>query len=70
MRKIILGLVQTILTPFIIIIGYYAISFFEVPKNVEIFSGVMGAITIVFNWLIGILLIIKGYQEAKVFKEW
>lgn len=70
MKKIILGLLQTTLTPFIIIIGYYAISFFETPQRVEIFAGVMGSITIVINWLIGVLLIIKGYQEVKAFKDW
>ena len=70
MRKIILGLIQTILAPFIIIIGYHAISVFEVPSSVGTFASIIGGITIVFNWFIGILLIIKGYQEERVFKGW
>ena len=70
MRKIILGLFQAILSPFIIMIGYHAISVFEVPSAVATFASIIGGITIVFNWLVGMLLIIKGYQEEKIFKEW
>lgn len=71
MKKIFLGLLQTILTPLIIFTGNYL--FFKLPwmtDEARNFAFVLGAITVVINWFIGILLIIRGYQETKTFDGW
>lgn len=70
MKKIILGLLQTTLSPFIIILGYNIISQFRVNEGALIFASVMGGLSICFNFVIGTLLIIKGYQELKAFDGW
>ena len=70
MKKIAIGLFQTTLSPFIIILGYYMISNFNVSESAMIFASVMGAISIIFNFCIGLLLIVKGYQESETFKVW
>lgn len=70
MKKIILGLCQTTLSPFIIILGYYAISQFKVAEGAMIFASVMGGLSVFFNFVIGCALIIRGYQEEKTFEGW
>lgn len=70
MKKLILGLCQTTLSPFIIILGGSIIHNFEINSNVMTFACVMGGLSIVFNFVIGCLLIIKGYQDLKTFDGW
>jgi hypothetical protein len=70
MNKIIIGLLQTTLSPFVIILGYYLISSFKVPEGPMFFASVMGGISIGFNFIIGCALIIRGYQDQQTFKGW
>lgn len=70
MKKIILGMFQTTLSPFIIILGYNLIIIFNVSDGAFEFASVIGGISILFNFFIGIALIIKGYQEEEIFKGW
>jgi len=70
MRKIGIGLLQTTLSPFIIIMGYYLISSFKVSEGAMIFASIMGGCSVVFNFAIGCALIIRGYQDAETFKGW
>lgn len=70
MKKIVIGLLQTTLSPFVIILGSYLISSFKVSEEAMIFASVMGGISIVFNFCIGCALIIRGYQDAETFKGW
>ncbi len=70
MKKLILGLIQTTLSPFIIIFGSYALNQFKVSEMAGNFAAFMGGVSIVFNFCIGCALIIKGYQETKTFEGW
>ena len=70
MKKIAIGLLQTTLSPFIIITGYYLISNFNVSEGAMIFASIMGGASVVFNFVIGCALIIRGYQDAETFKGW
>lgn len=70
MNKLICGLIQTTLSPFIIIFGYFLISKFHVSKEAMIFASIMGGISIVFNFCIGCALIIRGYQDLNTFEGW
>ena len=70
MKKIILGLVQTTLSPFIIIFGSYLLQSFNVDGGVMLFASIMGGVSIVFNFVIGCLLIVRGYQDEGTFKGW
>lgn len=70
MRKLILGLIQTTLTPFIILFGSYLIQTFNVNDGALIFASIMGGIGVIFNFIIGCLLIIRGYQEQGTFDGW
>lgn len=42
MKKITIGLCQTTLSPFIIILGYYILSSFKVSESAMIFASIMG----------------------------
>ena len=70
MKKIILGLVQTTLSPFIIIFGSHLLQSFNMNEETMIFASVMGSISIIFNFIIGCLLIVRGYQDEGTFKGW
>ena len=70
MKKIVIGLLQTTLSPFVIILGYYLISSFKVSEGAMIFASTMGGASIIFNFCIGCALIIRGYQDAETFKGW
>lgn len=68
MKKILIGLLQTSLSPFIVILGYYLIAVFSVPDGVRIFASVVGGSSICFNFVMGCILIVKGYRDVEVFK--
>jgi hypothetical protein len=70
MKKILIGLLQTTLSPFVVIFGYYAMATFKVPEGVMIFASTMGGLAIVFNFVIGCALIVRGYQDEKTFEGW
>ncbi len=70
MKKIVIGLLQTTLSPFIIIFGYYVLSIFKVPEGTMTFASWMGGISIVFNFVMGCALIVQGYKDEKTFKGW
>jgi hypothetical protein len=70
MKKILIGLLQTTASPFIVILGYYIISTFKVPEAAMGFACFLGGLSIVVNFVIGCLLIVKGYQESGAFKGW
>jgi hypothetical protein len=50
--------------------GYYLISNFNVSEGAMIFASIMGGASVVFNFVIGCALIIRGYQDAETFKGW
>jgi hypothetical protein len=70
MKKILCGLIQTTLSPFIIILGYYMLSSFSVPDGTMSFASIMGGFSIIFNFIMGCLLIVRGYQDSGTFKGW
>lgn len=70
MKKILIGLLQTTLSPLLVILGYYALSYFKASENATTFAYILGGVSIVFNFIIGLLLIIRGYQESETFKGW
>ena len=70
MKKIIIGLIQTALSPFIVILGYYLIGSFKLSDGAMIFASIMGGTSVVFNFIMGCALIIKGYQDVDAFKGW
>jgi len=70
MKKIIIGLIQTILTPFIIVLGYHLLSSFNAPEGVMIFACLIGGASIIFNFIIGLAMIVKGHKEEQTFKGW
>lgn len=70
MKKIILGTILTTMSPFISIIGYYLLSNFKVSEGAMMFASVMGSLSIILNFIIGCLLIIKGYQDERTFAGW
>ena len=70
MKKIIIGLLQTTLSPFVIILGSYLINGFNVSEGTLIFASIIGGASIIFNFVIGCALIIRGYQDAETFKGW
>jgi hypothetical protein len=45
-------------------------SIFKVPEAVMIFASTMGGVAIVFNFIIGCALIIRGHQDEKTFEGW
>lgn len=71
MKKILLGMLMTTCSPFVSILGWYIIHFFKIGSSDAImFASVMGCFSIVFNFIIGCLLIIRGYQDLGTFKGW
>ena len=70
MKKILIGLLQTTSSPFIIILGQYVISKFNAPDGAMFFALFLGGGSVLLNWMIGIMLIIKGYGETKAFEGW
>lgn len=58
-------------SPFIVIIGAHLISLFSAPsQGVLMFASCMGGFSIVVNFIIGLMLLIRGYQEQKTFSGW
>lgn len=53
-----------------IVLGYNIISQFKLPEGAMIFACFMGGTSIVFNFIIGCFLIVKGYQDIDAFKGW
>jgi len=70
MKKIAIGLIQTTLSPFVIILGYYMISSFKVSEGAMVFASIMGGASVIFNFGMGCALIIRGYQDSETFKGW
>jgi len=70
MKKIAIGLAQTTLSPFTVIMGYYLMSKFNVSDGAMIFASIMGGLSVIFNFIMGSALIIRGYQDLEAFKGW
>jgi len=70
MKKIILGLIQTTLSPFTVVLGGYLLQSFPASNGVMVFAGIMGVFSVIFNFIIGCLLIIRGYQDLGTFEGW
>lgn len=68
MKKIITGMIMMSGSPFVIVLGYYTLSIFNLPDTAMYFASFMGGLSVVFNFVVGILLVIKGYQEKETFK--
>ncbi len=69
MKKLILGLITLTSLPFIILLGAYIIhSFTSIPENAMIFACVVGGIAVLFNLVMGCMLIVSGHIEMKNFK--
>ena len=70
MKKIILGSVLVTIIPFLSILGYMAVAYFNIPEGPKAFAGALGGAGIIFNFVVGIALMIKGHQESETFKGW
>lgn len=70
MKKLLIGLILTTSSPFIVILGNYLITNFKISNETTTFACVLGSLSIIFNFIIGILLIIKGHQDLGTFKGW
>lgn len=70
MKKIIIGLLQIILCPFIIILGYYLINSFNVSEYAFWFASIMGGAAVIFIFSFGCALIIRGLEEEGIFRGW
>lgn len=70
MKKIAIGLLQTTLSPFVIIFGSLLISSFKVSDGTMFFACIVGGGSVIFNFIIGCALIIRGYQDVETFKGW
>ena len=67
MKKLIIGLLIMSITPFLVILGYLLISYFKVPDDISIVSMIFGLISLVVNYVIGIIMLIQGHQDLKSF---
>ena len=71
MKKIMFGMMQCLITPFIILGGSYLLYRFQwVNPDALTFATVLGGFSVFLNWGIGMLMIVKGYQEIKAFEGW
>lgn len=70
MKKLLLGVLQTALSPLAVAGGYYVINGLALPTAPYVFACVLGGLSLSFSFVIGILLIIRGYQELGTFKGW
>lgn len=69
MKKLILGILIMIASPFIILLGSYILLNIKVSEGATIFACIIGGITIIVNYIIAVMLVITGHTEIKTFKE-
>ena len=70
MKMITIGLIQTTLSPFIVIFGSLLMSSFKVSDDAMFFACMLGGGSVILNFLIGCALIVRGYQDSGTFKGW
>lgn len=70
MKKIIIGSLMLISNPFIVLLGSWLIHnvSHSIPEGAVLFSCILGGASILFNFGMGIALIIQGHSENKTFK--
>jgi len=72
MKKLTIGALMLIANPFIVLIGAKLIHTIgcSLPEGAVIFACILGGASVIFNFGMGIALIIKGHQESKTFNGW
>ena len=66
MKKIIIGIAQTSLSPITILFGDIIISNFQVHENAMLFASIMGGISVCVNFIMGFFISIEAYKEYKI----
>lgn len=69
MKKLILGLLIMCIAPFIIIFGAMILNALKVQDGAFLFASILGGITVVTNYIIGIMLVIQWHAENKTFAD-
>ena len=72
MKKIITGAIMLAANPFIILLGskiIYSVGY-NIPEGAVFFACILGGASIIFNFIMGIALIVRGHQENQTFKGW
>jgi uncharacterized membrane protein (DUF485 family) len=72
MKKLIIGLLIMIANPFIILFGSKAIHWLGSSISIDAipFACILGGISIVVNFILAVMLVIRGHSEMKTFEGW